>query len=184
MKTKTILIAASSLLFVGIVGFLVARQMNPKSDASCSGGCGNCGALAANCQAAEIKSEVEAQPLSATSVAPDVSHKIIAYYFHSTNRCATCLKIEKYSHESIENGFADALKDGRLEWQMVNTDFEENEHYVNDFQLYTKSLVLVEMQDGKQIRWKNCEKVWELLHDKDAFQSYVQNEVRGFLKAI
>ncbi len=181
MKAKTILITASSLLLVGILGFLVVRQMNPKSEESCTGGCGNCGAIA-DCQAAEIESEAPSESVSATANTDDVPHKIIAYYFYSTKRCATCLKIEKYSHESIENGFANALKDGRLEWRMVNTDFEENEHFIDDFQLYTKSLILVEMQNGKQIRWKNCEKVWELLHDKDAFQSYVQSEVRAFLK--
>ena len=181
MKAKTILIAASSVLLVGILGFLVAKQMNPKSEDSCSSGCGNCEAVA-DCQAAEIESETPLESVSATANTDDIPHKTIAYYFYSTKRCGSCLKIENYSHESIENGFADALQDGRLEWQMVNTDFEENEHFVDDFQLYTKSLVLVEMQNGKQIRWKNCEKVWELLHDKDAFQSYVQNEVRTFLE--
>ena len=63
----------------------------------------------------------------------------------------------------------------------MNTDEEENKHFMDDFQLYTKSLVVVEMKNGEQIRWKNCTKVWELLMDKKAFQDYVQNEVRGFL---
>lgn len=129
-----------------------------------------------------VEKNVETLPDSLPiTTAQDSLHKVIAYYFHTTHRCATCLKIENYSHEAIEKGFADELQDGRLEWRMVNTDEEENEHFVEDFELYTKSLILVEIKDGEQIRWKNCTKVWELLMNKDAFRTYVQDEVRSFL---
>ena len=105
----------------------------------------------------------------------------IAVYFHSTQRCPSCLKIENYSHEAIQDAFADELANGTLLWRMVNTDEPQNEHFITDFELYTKSLVLVQMREGKQVRWKNCKDVWELLNDKEAFQIYVQEEVRAFL---
>jgi len=64
---------------------------------------------------------------------------------------------------------------------MVNTDSTANKHFIEDFSLVTKSLVLVELKDGHQVRWKNCGKVWELLNNKPKFQDYVQSEVRGYL---
>ena len=41
--------------------------------------------------------------------------------------------------------------------------------------------MLVEETRGKQVRWKNLPKVWELLPDKERFFDYVQGEVRGYL---
>ncbi len=113
--------------------------------------------------------------------AVDSTHKVIAYYFYTTQRCPSCYKIETYSHETIAAEFTDALQRGRLEWRMVNTDSVANKHFIEDFSLVTKSLVLVELKDGHQVRWKNCGKVWQLLNNKPQFQDYVKNEVRGYL---
>jgi hypothetical protein len=107
--------------------------------------------------------------------------KVIAYYFHGTQRCPTCRKLEAYSAEAIEKGFGEALKQGQLEWRVVNVDEPLNKHFVNDYQLYTKSLVIVKMQGGKQVEWKNLEKIWELVGERDDFIKYVRDEVSAYL---
>lgn len=107
---------------------------------------------------------------------------LIAYYFHTTRRCMSCRKIEAYSGEAINAGFADQVKSGRIEWRPVNTDLAENRHFIDDYQLYTKSLIIADMENGRQLRWKNLQKVWELLKDKQEFQSYVQKEINDFLE--
>lgn len=105
----------------------------------------------------------------------------VAYYFHGTRRCSNCRKIEAYSAEAIQAGFADELKDGRLEWRVVNIDESENRHYIQDYQLYTKSVVLSSMTGGKEIKWINLDKIWQLLGDKEKFIDYVQEETRAFM---
>ena len=109
--------------------------------------------------------------------------KVVAYYFHGTTRCATCRKIEAYSHEAVQNGFAEALKAGKLEWRTLNVEEPANLHFIKDYQLYTRSVVLASYQGDKQLRWKNLEKVWELVGDKGQFTRYVQNEVKTFLES-
>lgn len=111
------------------------------------------------------------------------SPKVIAFYFHTTFRCASCRKIEAYSQEAIENGFSKELKDGTLQWRVINVEESGNRHYIDDYRLFSKSLILVRLNDGKQKEWKNLLKVWELLGDKPAFVRYVQDEVRGYLEA-
>jgi hypothetical protein len=98
--------------------------------------------------------------------------------FHGTRRCPSCMKIEAYSQEAVQTGFAEDLKAGKMEWLVINTDESPNEHYEKDYQLYTKSLILSRVENGKETKWKNLEKVWELLGDKEAFIKYVQDEVR------
>ena len=95
---------------------------------------------------------------STVAAIPSHGHVVIAYYLYTNPRCDACLKI-------------DAL----------DTDMPEYEHFVNDFELEMKSLVLVEIQDGKQLRWKNCIEVWDLLEDKNSFWAYVQKEVKAYL---
>ena len=108
-------------------------------------------------------------------------HRVIAYYFHTTYRCASCRAIEAYSREAIETAFADQIKDGRLVWKVVNVEVKGNEHFVKDYSLYTKSLVLVNETRGKPAQWKNLEKVWQLLQDKPKFLRYVQDETQAYL---
>jgi len=75
------------------------------------------------------------------TAAPGV--KIVAYYFHGTTRCATCRKIETFAHEAIQAGFGEALKAGSLEWRTLNVEEPANQHFIKDYRLYTKSVVLI-----------------------------------------
>jgi hypothetical protein len=108
-------------------------------------------------------------------------HKVIAYYFHTNTRCSTCIKIEQYSHEAIEQGFPAELKNGTLEMRVVNYELPENRHFIQDYKLVSKSLVLVNVVDGKQTKWTNLKLVWQLTGRKNAFLNYVRKEVRGYL---
>ncbi len=109
------------------------------------------------------------------------SHKIIAYYFYGNVRCATCRKIETYTKEAIDSAFADELKSGLLEFHATNIDSSQNEHFREDYKLYTKSVIIVYFVEGKQIRWKNLEKIWMLTGKRDDFHKYIQQEVQAYL---
>ena len=113
--------------------------------------------------------------------AGDSGHRVIAYYFHGTRRCSTCQTIEAYAEESLRAGFSEELKNGTLQWQPVNVDEPGNEHFIKKFELSTRSVVLVELQDGVQQRWKNLVRVWELVRDEPAFTAYIQEETGNFL---
>ncbi len=109
------------------------------------------------------------------------AHKVIAYYFHTNARCSTCIKIEAYSKEAIEKGFPEELNNGTLEMRIVNYENQENRHFIKDYKLVSKSLVLANTVDGKQTEWKNLKLVWQLTGHKDAFLNYVRKEVRRYL---
>lgn len=110
--------------------------------------------------------------------------KVVAYYFHTNTRCSTCRKIEQYSQEAIKEGFAEELKNGKLEMRIVNYEQPENRHFIQDYKLVSKSLVLVNMVDGKQTKWTNLKLVWQLTGRKDAFLNYVRKEVRSYLSTM
>ncbi|MFA6384122.1 MAG: nitrophenyl compound nitroreductase subunit ArsF family protein [Candidatus Omnitrophota bacterium] len=95
--------------------------------------------------------------------------RVVAYYFHGTMRCPTCRNLERYSKEALETYFKDAFASGKLEFNVLNVEQKANEHYANDYQLYTKSLVLTLVKDGKQVKWINLDKIWEYVRNKRKF---------------
>ncbi|MCB9473408.1 MAG: hypothetical protein H6678_06320 [Candidatus Delongbacteria bacterium] len=111
----------------------------------------------------------------------DRSAAVQAVYYHGNFRCETCNSIEAQAGQTFEDVFAGELASGRLAWSSCNIDKAGNEHFEEDFQLTSASLVL---SDGKgaPCHWKVLEKTWELVGDSLAFREYVVAETRAFLK--
>jgi len=108
--------------------------------------------------------------------------KVYAYYFHGSMRCSTCHKLEQYSKEAIENNFKSELVAGKLEYKVINIEEKNNAHFVKDYQLYTKALVLSLVKDGQEIKSKNLTRIWELVSNKDKFIEYIKTELASFLE--
>jgi hypothetical protein len=122
-----------------------------------------------------------APPAGTETPVTSASHKVIAYYFHRTVRCETCRAIEAQAHATIEAEFTDPLKNGVLEWHVINVEEAGNAPFVKDYDLTTPSLVLVDLFNGQRVRWTKLNRVWELVHTPPAFAQYVQNELREYL---
>ncbi|UCE65219.1 MAG: hypothetical protein JSU85_10100 [Candidatus Zixiibacteriota bacterium] len=109
------------------------------------------------------------------------SEKVVASYLHGNRRCMTCRKLEAYSEEALTTAFQEELEDSTLIWRTVNYDQKENEHYLKDYSLYTKALILSRVKDGSEVEWKNLAKIWKLVGNKEEFLKYVQKETRAFM---
>ena len=103
-------------------------------------------------------------------------NRVVTYYFHRTLRCDTCLKFEAYTNDAIQSAFPDELSDGTLEWQVVNLDEPDNEHFVDDYFITESSVVAVEFRGGEQVDWTNLDAIWGLVGDRAAFTSFIQSE--------
>lgn len=132
-------------------------------------------------QAPAARADSTTRVLKSPPPALKEGRRVVAFYFHTNQRCITCRTIEALTREALESGFADALEDGNLVWQPVNVQIPENRHFIQDYQLTSKSVVLAEVAGEEQIRWKNLDKIWFLVRDKRAFLTYIQEETRDFL---
>ena len=126
------------------------------------------------------QSKAQTDPCAAEP-APVEGRKLIAYYFYGDRRCATCIKIENYAREALEKAFPAAFRSGELEWREVNYERPENEHFAEEYELVSSSLVLVDTVDGKQRAWRNLDEVWDRIRDEADFRSYVVEQTRSFL---
>jgi hypothetical protein len=134
---------------------------------------------------AKTSDTVKAEPV--TAAAPETTKpklqpsRTIVYYFHGNKRCTNCIHIENWTNEAIHSAFPVDFKDGYMEWKVVNTDEPANEHFVKDYQLTNKSVVLVRLVNGKQTDWKNLTGVWMHLNDQQDFMNFMNTEVRTFI---
>jgi len=109
--------------------------------------------------------------------------RVVVYFFHPARRCESCNTIEAWAREVVHTGFPEALQEGRLEWRAVSYEEPGNEHYAEEYGLFTSAVVLVWREDGASTRWKNLPDVWHHLGDREAFNHYVHGEVAALLNA-
>jgi hypothetical protein len=109
------------------------------------------------------------------------TNQVIAYYFHGTVRCETCLQIENQAKELVSNRFATEVASGQLVFKPVNYDEPENAHFQEEYKLPCPSLVLVRQKGGKNEEWTLLDRTWEHVEDPVKFNEYVEGAVKGFL---
>jgi len=120
--------------------------------------------------------EVTQTPTKSTEKTSQSLNRSTIYYFHGNKRCTSCLKIEAYTKETFNEFFKD-----KFDLKIVNVDDAENQHFIKDYQLYSKSVILAKIKDGKQVGYKNLDKIWTLLGDQKKFKNYVKNEINQYL---
>ena len=162
------LITAALILFVAVsIVYLVVQETSDEPSGTAQNGNGS-----------TTGARPEKGEPSDTNAAPP---ELIAYYFHNTARCKTCLAIENQAKESLELGFQTEMDSGKIVWKAVNMEEPENKHFVSDYELAASSLVLVRFKDGEQQSYRLLQRVWELVDDQEAFMDYVLNETADLL---
>ena len=114
----------------------------------------------------------------------EVSDKVTVYYFHTNYRCDTCYKMQLYTKEAVEKYFASEIGAGVVELKVINTDEKENSHFLKDYELYTKSVVVSLIREGNEEKYKNLAKIWAYVGDKDTFYEYIKTETSAYLAEL
>ncbi len=140
--------------------------------------------------AAEKKAvtETKAEPSKDTKGAADEVQqkqegaKVVVYYFHGNVRCPSCIKLEEYSGEAINNGFQKELSAGAVEFKSINVDEEPNRHFIQEYQLVSRSVVVSKIENGKEVKWKNLDMIWHLVGNHDKYVEYIKNETQNIIE--
>jgi len=98
------------------------------------------------------------------------SNELKVYYFHGTKRCMTCNTIEQLARETAE-------KYKNVKFISVNVEEPQNEHFVRDFQLVSRSVVME--RNGK---FERFDRVWELVRRPDDFKKYLDEGIERLSK--
>jgi hypothetical protein len=169
MNAKKIITTALLVFVAASVGYMIARE--------------NCVCSVLRQSAPPAPVQPQAVPLSDTGQ-NEPNQQLIVYYFHGDARCATCYKLEQYAKEALDTYFADDLAAGKIQWKTTNVDTPDNEHFVKDYALVTKSVVVSRTVNGRQVGWKNLDQIWQLVSDKDKYLTYIRDSVKEFAAPV
>ena len=127
------------------------------------------------------RSSTDANSDAGTAIAGD--HAFAVYYLHGDRRCETCVSIERQTETAVRSAFAAELEAGTLIWAAVNTDKPENAHFNEQFGLTHSTVILVERNADRIVRFEKLDDVWELVFADDGeLGAYVQREVGAWLR--
>lgn len=120
--------------------------------------------------------------ISINAVAKQNNAKIEVLYFHATIRCEGCLSIEEKIKNTIDNYYPKEVKSGVLNLKSLDFLKPENQHFQDDYNFDAQTLIIRKVVNGKVVRWKNLDKIWDYNNDYNKFSKYVKKEIDKLIK--
>jgi hypothetical protein len=125
--------------------------------------------------------EAETRPAPAETLPAVEGPQVVMTYFLIGARCKTCRKIETLARETAEQDFAAELSSNKLVFRVVDTSEPANRHYLDDYKLSFKTVVISRREGDKETAWKDMEKVWDLFNEPEAYRAYLGAQLREYL---
>jgi Zn-dependent alcohol dehydrogenase len=128
-----------------------------------------------------ITAAVAAQVATDASLAADApKDRVVAMYFHRTERCPTCKKMGAYSEETMKTVFAKQLKDGTVEFRMIDFQNPKNARLAKGYKVGSPALIVAKIVDNRVAEYKDLDGIWERVADKAEFSKYVAENIVAY----
>lgn len=122
-----------------------------------------------------------AEPTVGTASQDTAAASVVVTYFTTDVRCVSCRTIEQLSRQAVEEGFPKEFASGEVVFRVLNTDSPENRHFVDDYEIASKTVIVSHQEDGKETEWTDRQDVWLLFDEPDEFFAYVREPVTRYL---
>ncbi len=113
-----------------------------------------------------------------------IKNKIEVIDFHSTHRCMTCNAIEANTKYTLNTYFANELKSGKITFQSVNVDEDENYEMAEKYEASGTSLFLNVVINGKETIINLTDFAFSKGRDKEAFSKSFKTKLEKQLKKL
>lgn len=110
------------------------------------------------------------------------AERVVAMYFHRTQRCPTCQKMGSYAEEAVRSGFASEMAEGKVAFYFIDFQNEKNSALAKGYQVTGPALVVARIAGPKVVAHENLKEIWAKAADKPGFVAYVQEHVAAQLK--
>ncbi len=108
--------------------------------------------------------------------------RVVAIYFHRTQRCPTCKKMGSYSEEAVKKGFAKEAKAGKVEFHHIDFQDPKNAAFAKAYRVSGPALIVAKVVKNKVKEFKDLKDIWANVREKPKFLKYVQDNVKAYMK--
>ena len=119
----------------------------------------------------------------AVTAQAQVKDRVEVVYFHGKQRCVTCMAIEKYAREVVNQDFAEEQKSGKVVFKVVDISTAEGKKLAKDYRVTWSSLFVNGWKGGKETRndmtkfaFKNAR------NNADEFKKGVGGKIKELMK--
>lgn len=128
-----------------------------------------------------VVSSMVARSASAAGIATD---RVVVMYFHRTQRCPTCMKMGNYSEEATKTGFAKQLKEGTVQFYLIDFQDKKNAALAKGYGITGPTLIVAKIVNNKVAHFTNLQEIWMKVRDEAGFLKYVQAQVTAYLQQL
>jgi len=114
----------------------------------------------------------------------DSMNKIEVIDFYSTHRCMTCNAIEASTKYTLDTYFAEELKSGKITFQTVNVDKDENYTTAEKFEATGTALFLNVIIDGKETQINLTDFAFMKGNEQEEFANELKQKIEAELKKL
>ena len=119
---------------------------------------------------------------AAKKTAKQPANRVVAMYFHRTERCPTCLKMGSYSEEAIKKGLAKRVKDGSVEFHYIDYEDKKNAALTKGYKISGPALIVAKVEANKVKEYKDLKDIWTQVQEKPKFIKYVRENIEAYAK--
>ncbi|MHC4177232.1 MAG: nitrophenyl compound nitroreductase subunit ArsF family protein [Planctomycetota bacterium] len=103
--------------------------------------------------------------------------RVVAMYFHRTERCPTCRKMGSFTEEAVMSRFPEQIKDGTVAFYYVDYQDKKNAALAKRYGISGPALIVAKIVANKGAEFMDLEEIWMKADDKQAFVEYVQDTI-------
>lgn len=105
------------------------------------------------------------------------------YYFHREARCMTCLSIEENTKSTLDEYFADELKDGTINFYSICYEGDTDTDIIEKYDADGPALYLTKIKKGKETHKNLTDFAFDnSLHNADKFKNGLHNKINELLR--
>ncbi len=109
--------------------------------------------------------------------------KVLVYNFHITNRCVSCIAIEKATTKTLNTYFSSELKQGRIKQHILNVDDDANAKIAEKYQAFGSGLYVTRVFKGKETTTDLTGDGFKFAKNKEEkFIEILKNKITEYLK--
>jgi hypothetical protein len=109
---------------------------------------------------------------------------LLVLQFHRTQRCAFCSDMEEHTKETLDTYFSHALQEGKIAFRLLNMELPKYQALRKKYSLFTSTLVLIELNQGRESRRKIVTDAWHLTDKRHEFIEMLRSELADFQKDL
>ncbi|WP_182864874.1 nitrophenyl compound nitroreductase subunit ArsF family protein [Stieleria mannarensis] len=107
--------------------------------------------------------------------------RVVAMYFHRTERCPTCKMMGSYSEEAVKKGFPEQVKNRSVEFRTIDFQQPKNAKLAEAYKVKGPALIIADVEDDRVTEYKDLKDIWVKVRNKPEFLEYVRTSIQAYL---